>query len=894
MRPEHAPDTTDSMTAERYNARDAEARWQKFWDEEKIFATRNDDPRPKYYVLEMFPYPSGRIHMGHVRNYTMGDVVARYKRARGFNVLHPMGWDAFGLPAENAAMERKISPGAWTRQNIEAMKQQLRSMGLSLDWDREIATCDPEYYKHQQRMFLDFLEAGLVERKQSKVNWDPVDQTVLANEQVIDGRGWRSGALVEQRELTQWFFRITAYAEELLAALDTLDRWPEKVRLMQKNWIGRSEGLLIRFALDPKTLPKTTPSGESELEIYTTRPDTLFGAKFMALSPDHPLAAAAAKKNPALAAFIAECKRTGVAEEIIEKAEKLGFDTGIKAIHPFDPNWKLPVYVANFILMEYGTGAIFGCPAHDQRDLDFVNKYGLGNTPVVCPPDADPKTFIITDTAYEGDGRMINSRFLDGMTIDEAKEEVARRLEKETRGNRPVAQRQVNYRLRDWGISRQRYWGCPIPVIHCPTCGIVPVPIEDLPVRLPDDVEFDRPGNPLDRHPTWKHVACPQCGGPATRETDTMDTFVDSSWYFARFTDPWKQDAPTDRQMVDAWLPVDQYIGGIEHAILHLLYSRFFTRAMKATGHAGIEEPFAGLFTQGMVVHETYRKGDGSWAAPAEVTIEGSDDDRRAKLTATGEPVEIGPIEKMSKSKHNTVDPDDIMTSYGADTARWFMLSDSPPERDVNWTEKGVQGAWRFTQRLWRLVGEAAEIAPPATRPAEFGPAALAVRKAAHGALAKVSDAIEKLHFNVGVAHIYEFAAALQSALTEAGTAKQNRGVGPDLAWAIREAADILVQLFHPMMPHLAEECWAVLGHRTPVASAPWPEVEQALLVEDTVTLPVQINGKKRADVTVARDASNEDIEAAVLGLDAVKKALDGKKPKKVIIVRHRIVNVVV
>jgi leucyl-tRNA synthetase len=878
------------MATERYNARDAEARWQKFWDQREIFATRNDDPRPKYYVLEMFPYPSGRIHMGHVRNYTMGDVVARYKRARGFNVLHPMGWDAFGMPAENAAMERKVHPRAWTYQNIEAMKQQLRSMGLSLDWSREIATCDPDYYKHQQRMFLDFLKSGLVERKQSKVNWDPVDQTVLANEQVIDGRGWRSGALVEQRELTQWFFKITDFAEELLSALDTLDRWPEKVRLMQKNWIGRSEGLLVRFALDART----TPAGESELEIYTTRPDTLFGAKFMALSPDHPLAAAAAARNPALAAFIAECKRTGVAQEIIDKADKLGFDTGIKAVHPFDPGWKLPVYVANFILMEYGTGAIFGCPAHDQRDLDFVNKYGLGNTPVVCPPDVDPKTFIITDTAYDGDGRMINSRFLDGMSIDAAKDEVAQRLESETRGAGPVAQRQVNFRLRDWGISRQRYWGCPIPVIHCAKCGVMPVPVADLPVRLPDDVEFDRPGNPLDRHPTWKHVACPQCDGNATRETDTMDTFVDSSWYFARFTDPWIKDAPTDRPMVDAWLPVDQYIGGIEHAILHLLYSRFFTRAMKATGHAGIEEPFAGLFTQGMVVHETYRKADGGWAAPAEVTIEESGDVRRAKLTATGEPIEIGPIEKMSKSKRNTVDPDDIMTSYGADTARWFMLSDSPPERDVNWTEKGVQGAWRFTQRLWRLVGEAAEVAAPAARPAEFGAAALAVRKAAHGALAKVSDAIEKLHFNVGVAHIYEFAGSLQSALTEAGSAKANGGVGPDFGWAVREAADILVQLFHPMMPHLAEECWAVLGHRTPVAEAAWPQVEPALLVEDTVTLPVQINGKKRADVTVARDAANEDIEAAVLDLDAVAKALEGKQPKKVIIVRHRIVNVVV
>jgi leucyl-tRNA synthetase len=875
------------MSSERYNAREAEARWQKIWDERSIFATANADPRPKYYVLEMFPYPSGRIHMGHVRNYTMGDVVARYKRARGFNVLHPMGWDAFGMPAENAAMERKVHPRAWTYQNIAAMKAQLKSMGLSLDWSREIATCDPDYYKHQQRMFLDFLTAGLVERKQSKVNWDPVDQTVLANEQVIDGRGWRSGAPVEQRELTQWFFKITAFSEDLLKALDRLDRWPEKVRLMQKNWIGRSEGLLVRFALDPKT----TPGGESELEIYTTRPDTLFGAKFMALSPDHPLAAAAAAKNPTLAAFIAECKRTGTAQELIEKAEKLGFDTGIRAIHPFDPNWKLPVYVANFILMEYGTGAIFGCPAHDQRDLDFVNKYGLGNTPVVCPPDVDPKTFVITDTAYEGDGRLINSRFLDGMTSDQAKDEVARRLERETRGNQPVAQRQVNYRLRDWGISRQRYWGCPIPIIHCKACGVVPVPVKDLPVLLPDDVDFDKPGNPLDRHPTWKHVACPQCGQPATRETDTMDTFVDSSWYYARFTDPWIKTAPTDRKVVDRWLPVDQYIGGIEHAILHLLYSRFFTRAMKATGHVGVDEPFAGLFTQGMVVHETYRKADGSWAAPAEVKIEGADSARRATLATTGEAIEIGPVEKMSKSKRNTVDPDDIISSYGADTARWFMLSDSPPERDVNWTEQGVQGAWRFTQRLWRLVGDAAEIAraAPAARPTQFSDPALTVRKASHGALAKVSDAIETLHFNVGVAHIYELANALQATLT---SLKGN--AAPDLAWAVREAAEILVQLFHPMMPHLAEECWAVLGHESLIAGTPWPQVEPALLVEETVTLPVQVNGRKRAEVTVARNAGNGDIERAVLALDAVQRALEGKAPKKVIVVPHRIVNVVV
>jgi leucyl-tRNA synthetase len=876
--------TADSSKNERYNARAAEARWQSVWDERGIFATQNDDPRPKYYVLEMFPYPSGRIHMGHVRNYTMGDVVARFKRAMGFAVLHPMGWDAFGMPAENAAIDRKVHPKAWTYDNIASMKAQLKSMGLSLDWARELATCDPAYYRHQQKMFLDFLKAGLVERKQSKVNWDPVDHTVLANEQVIDGRGWRSGAPVEQRELTQWFFKISDYSEDLLNALDTLERWPEKVRLMQKNWIGRSEGLALRFMLDPAT----APNKETELEIFTTRPDTLFGAKFMALSPDHPLAAAAAAKNPKLAAFIAECKKMGTSQAAIDTAEKMGFDTGIKALHPFDASWKLPIYVANFILMEYGTGAIFGCPAHDQRDLDFVNKYGLGNTPVVCPDGQDPATFVITTTAYDGDGRMINSRFLDGMSIDEAKEEVAKRLERETRGSRLVAQRQVNYRLRDWGISRQRYWGCPIPIIHCDKCGVVPVPEKDLPVTLPEDVSFDKPGNPLDRHPTWKNVTCPNCHGPARRETDTMDTFVDSSWYFARFTDPWITTAPTDLKCVNEWLPVDQYIGGIEHAILHLLYSRFFTRAMHRCGHVGMDEPFAGLFTQGMVVHETYRSKSGDWVEPANVKIDGLGEARRATLAATGEAVEIGGIEKMSKSKKNTIDPDDIIAAYGADTARWFMLSDSPPERDVIWTEEGVQGAWRFVQRLWRMIGEIADITGPDTRPKEFGTAALNLRKAAHRALANVSDDIARLRFNRCVAHIYEFANALSDAIGAAETAPS-----PDFAWALREAGDILVRLFHPMMPHLAEECWAALGHQTLVSAEAWPQVEPDLLVENTITLPVQINGKKRADVTVARDAENADIEAAVLALDAVIRALDGKRPKKVIVVPQRIVNVV-
>jgi leucyl-tRNA synthetase len=870
------------MKNERYNAREAEPRWQKIWDQREIFKTKNDDPRPKYYVLEMFPYPSGRIHMGHVRNYTMGDVVARYMRAKGKNVLHPMGWDAFGMPAENAAMQNKVHPKKWTYENIDTMKKQLKSMGLSLDWSREVATCDPSYYRHQQKMFLDFWKAGLVERKVSKVNWDPVDMTVLANEQVIDGKGWRSGAEVEQRELTQWFFKITDYSQELLDALDTLDRWPEKVRLMQKNWIGRSEGLLCRFML-------AKPEGEfGEVEVFTTRHDTLFGASFVAISPDHPIAKAVAARDPKAVAFIDECKKIGTAQEAIDKAEKLGFDTGLRAKHPFDDKWELPVYIANFVLMEYGTGAIFGCPAHDQRDLDFAHKYKLPVRPVVVPEGVDPKTFDVGNEAYVEDGKLANSRFLDGMSVEDAKQEVAKRLEKQSIGNRPVAQRQVQFRLRDWGISRQRYWGCPIPVIHCEKCGVVAEKDENLPVELPEDIEFDRPGNPLDRHPTWTKVLCPKCSAPARRETDTMDTFVDSSWYFLRFTAP-DAKTPTDKKAADYWMPVDQYIGGVEHAILHLLYSRFFTRAMKKTGHANIDEPFKGLFTQGMVVHETYQKKDGSFASPAEVKIELEGEKRKAFLLSNNEPVAIGPIEKMSKSKRNTVDPDDIMETYGADVARWFMLSDSPPERDVEWTEDRVQGASRFVQRLYRIANELAEIGakPGTAKPVQFSEAATAVRKAAHTALARVGEDIEKLRFNRCVAHIYEAANAIGAAV------EANKSPAPDLAWTFREAAEILVQIAAPMMPHLADECWAALGHKKLTAEEPWPALESALLVEDTITLPVQINGKKRADVTVARDAKNPEVEKAVLALDAVQQALGGKAPKRIVVVPQRIVNVV-
>ena len=869
------------MATERYNPRATEQKWQSIWGEKEVFKTDNDDPREKYYVLEMFPYPSGRIHMGHVRNYAMGDVVARYKRARGFNVLHPMGWDAFGMPAENAAMQHKVHPKDWTYQNIASMKKQLKSMGLSLDWSREFATCDVKYYHRQQMLFLDMYEKGLVDRKTSKVNWDPVDHTVLANEQVIDGRGWRSGALVEQRELTQWFFKITKFSQELLDGLNGLDEWPEKVRVMQRNWIGKSEGALLRWEI-----AKDTPiAGFSEIECFSTRPDTIFGASFIAIAADHPVARKLAEKNAKLKDFIDECHRKGTSTAEIETAEKKGFDTGLKVVHPFDDKWEIPVYVANFVLMEYGTGAVFGCPAHDQRDLDFANKYELPVHPVVLPEGADPDSFVVTEEAHTEDGIMINSGFLDGLKPKAAFEEVLKRLSGQMLNGRPQAERKVQFRLRDWGISRQRYWGCPIPIIHCDDCGDVPVPRADLPVKLPDDVTFDKPGNPLDRHPTWKFVKCPRCGKPARRETDTMDTFVDSSWYYARFTAPWENE-PTNKDAIKKWLPVDQYIGGIEHAILHLLYSRFFMRAMKLTGHVNVDEPFKGLFTQGMVVHETYHNKEG-WVAPADIRIEEKDGVRRATLLSDGSPVEIGSIEKMSKSKKNVVDPDDIISSYGADTARLFMLSDSPPERDVIWTEAGAEGAHRFVQRVWRLISSSAEILTHVKPQAGTKGAALDISKAAHRTLAKVADDIEKLAFNRAVARLYELVNKLAPELQNLEQADD------EMKAALRQALDFFIIMISPMTPHLAEECHAALGETNLVAQMSWPHYDPALIVDNEITIPIQINGKKRGDLTIARNADQSTIEKAVLALDFVQSNLAGKKPKKIIVVPQRIVNVV-
>jgi leucyl-tRNA synthetase len=851
----------------RYNAREAEPKWQKAWEDARVFETVIDRTKPKYYVLEMFPYPSGRIHIGHGRNYVMGDVVARYKRAQGFNVLHPMGWDAFGMPAENAAMEQKSHPAKWTYANIETMRSQLKLLGLSIDWSREFATCDPSYYKQQQRMFLDFLQLGLVARKESNVNWDPVDNTVLANEQVVDGRGWRSGALVEQRKLTQWFLRISDMAEDLLSAIDTLERWPDKVRLMQRNWIGKSEGARVTFAL--------TDSVHTSLEIFTTRPDTLFGASFCAISCDHPIAQDLARRQPALAAFIAECKRIGSTAAAIETAEKMGFDTGLRARHPFLDGVELPVHVANFVLMDYGLGAIFGCPAHDQRDLDFARKYGLPVLPVVIPEGADPTSFAVGAEAYTGEGKLANSGFLDGLTVDAAKAAVTARLEAQGAGTKTVT-----YRLRDWGISRQRYWGCPIPIIHCDACGAVPVPTQQLPVTLPEDATFDLPGNPLDRHPTWKHVACPRCAKPARRETDTMDTFVDSSWYFARFCDA-KAEGPTNPDAVNYWLPVDQYIGGIEHAILHLLYARFFVRAMQKAGHAGVSEPFAGLFTQGMITHETYKDADGKWLFPEEVERR----DGVAFKRGTSQPVTVGAVEKMSKSKKNVVPPEAVADTYGVDAARWFMMSDSPPERDSEWSEAGIEGAWRFVQRVWRLLDDAIGSLPAGGTPCPAGLSAGAgeIRKVTHRTIAAVTEDLEKFRFNKAVARVFEFLNALS-------------GFEPKEAgdhWVMREALETLVILINPMVPHLSEECWQKLGSASMAVDAPWPKADPALTRLDSVTLAIQIDGKRRDEIDLPKDLPSKAVEEAALAREGVRKAIDGRAIKKVIIVPNRIVNIV-
>ena len=838
------------MSETRFDPAIADSRWQRAWDDAQTFRADSNSAKPKSFVLEMFPYPSGRIHIGHVRNYTMGDVLARYKRMTGHEVLHPMGWDAFGMPAENAAMEKGVHPGGWTRQNIEHMKMQLKRLGFALDWSRELATCEPEYYGHEQALFLDLYEAGLVYRKESEVNWDPVDMTVLANEQVIDGKGWRSGAEVEKRKLNQWFLKITDFAEELLEGLGSLDNWPDKVRLMQENWIGKSQGLEFSFALS---------NGDS-LPVYTTRPDTIFGASFVAVAPDHPVAQAVAMTNCDAAKFIEQCKKGGTTAAELETMEKLGFDTGIGALHPFTGAY-LPVFIANFVLMNYGTGAIMAVPGHDQRDFDFATKYGLPIPRVVAASAADADT-PFNGEAEAGEGVLVNSGFLDGMSVEDAKAEVNRRAEQGGWGKG-----QTVWRLRDWGVSRQRYWGTPIPFIHCDACGVVPAPKASLPITLPEDVDFQTPGNPLLRHPTWKHVECPQCGGKAERETDTLDTFVDSSWYFLRFASQ-PTDKPFDPDEVAKWMPVEQYIGGIEHAILHLLYARFWTRALAHMGQIEVKEPFASLFTQGMVTHETYSRSEGGktvYYAPDEI----SRDAERALLTADGGEVEIGRVIKMSKSKKNVVDPDTIIDTYGADAVRWFMLSDSPPERDLPWSEAGIEGCWRFVNRLWRLFGQF---------DAGVQGADQALDRQVHKTVAAVGKDIEALGFNKAVARIYELTGAVEKAAPSASRSA-----------AIRT----LAQLTAPMMPHLAEEAWAQMGQDGMIVNAPWPAVDAALLVDDEVTIAVQHMGKLRDTLTAPKGSSKDDLEALALASEKVQRSIDGAQIRKVIVVPDRLVNIV-
>jgi leucyl-tRNA synthetase len=847
-----------------YSPSEIEAKWQAAWAEAATFKAERSADKPKYYVLEMFPYPSGRIHMGHVRNYTMGDVIARYKISTGHNVLHPMGWDAFGMPAENAAMASGGHPKDWTYQNIADMKAQMQPLGLSIDWTREFATCDPAYYGQQQALFIDFLEKGLIYRKKAVVNWDPIDMTVLANEQVIDGKGWRSGAEVERRELVQWFFKISDYSEELLTAIDSLDNWPAKVKLMQSNWIGKSRGLQFSFSI------VDGPAGHNRVEVYTTRPDTLMGASFVGISPDHPLARELERDNPDVAAFCAECRKGGTTAAEVEKAEKIGFDTGLAVRHPFDTSWELPVYIANFILTDYGTGAIFGCPAHDPRDYDFATKYDLPIIPVFLPEADAELTEAYVPLKSE---KVTYVKGFSGEAEQTGEDAVNAAIDFcEANG---VGTGVTKYRLRDWGLSRQRYWGAPIPIVHCNDCGAVPEAKENLPVELPYDVTFDVPGNPLDRHPTWRDCACPACGKPAQRETDTMDTFVDSSWYFARFTSP---DAGTPTDMEDAayWMNVDQYIGGIEHAILHLLYSRFFARAMNMTGHLPDTaiEPFNALFTQGMVTHAIYQSpgADGRPVYYYPEAVELRDD--KAFLKSDGSEVEIVPSAKMSKSKNNVVDPDDILAKFGADTARWFVLSDSPPERDVEWTASGAEATFKHISRVHRIAGDIAAMDGAAGKGDDD------LLRAMHKAIEDVTLGVESFGFNAAIAKLYGFTSVL--AKSKAGGA------------AKREAMRTLAQLMAPMTPHLSEEIWTMMGGAGLVINAPWPVADPKMLVQDTVTMPIQINGKRRSEIAVAADMPKDEIEELALGLDVVVAALDGAAPKKLIVVPGRIVNIVV
>ncbi len=859
---------------ERFNPKIVDKKWQEHWEKENYFLSKINHDKKKYYILEMFPYPSGKIHMGHVRNYALGDVVARFKRSQNYNVLHPMGWDAFGLPAENAAKQNKTSPSQWTLENISEMKRQLKLIGLSIDWSKEISTCDKSYFKHQQQLFKKFFEKNLVYKKESQVNWDPIEETVLANEQVIDGKGWRSGAEIERKNLSQWFFRITDYASELLNGLNDLNKWPEKVKLMQENWIGKSVGCEIQLDLynaDKKAINKS-------LEIYTTRPDTIFGATFCAISPNHPLSLELSKNNAVLDKFIKKYEGKNITEEAIAKAEKEGVYIDYFVKHPLIKDKFLPVYVANFILMDYGSGAIYGCPAHDQRDLDFAKKYDLDVIPVILPENSDKDSFEIFDEAYVGNGILINSDFLNGLDIKKAQDKIINYLETEK-----VGKKKINFRLRDWGVSRQRYWGCPIPIIYREDGKILSVPDDQLPIELPDDVNLNQSGNPLSNHPTWKYTKCSETGMNAIRETDTLDTFVDSAWYFLRFCSANNNIQAFTEEDLDYWMPVDQYVGGVEHAILHLLYSRFFTRALYKNKEVKFQEPFLGLFTQGMVCHETFRLENGEWLFPSEVY----EKDNGYYCSSNHEQVIKGPSESMSKSKKNVIDPEDIINEYGADTARLFMLSDSPPERDINWSLAGINGAWKFTQKFWRTVSDCSDVFSInlAKKPSIIEEESLIFRKKIHRYLISITESIENFHMNVAVAKIHEMT-------NEISGFKPKNDIDN---WCLRESIGILVKVSEPIMPHLAEECWFLIGNTKSIIEERWPEVCEELLEDDQCTIIIQVNGKKRAEIKMPIGIDEKSVFKEAITISNVTNYIDNQRNiKKKIFIPNKILNIVI
>ncbi len=833
----------------RYNHKVIEKKWQKVWSDKNIFKTKKDENKKKYYVLEMFPYPSGKIHMGHVRNYTLGDVVARYKKMKGFNVLHPMGWDAFGLPAENAALTEKKHPEDWTYQNIKTMKNQLLQMGLSLDWDKEIATCHPDYYKHEQKFFIDMFKAGLAYKKEAEVNWDPVDKTVLANEQVIDGRGWRSGALVEKKKLSQWFLKISKYSEELLSDLSILKNWPNKVKVMQSNWIGKSVGAEIEFKITEK---------DSHITVFTTRPDTIFGATFLALSTDHELIKKVSIDNSVLRKFIKDCNLVDH-----EKVKK-GFNTGLTVDHPFIVGKKLPVFAANFVLKEYGLGAIFGCPAHDQRDLDFANEYNLEIIPVVKPKDVSINNFKIKTDAFTEDGEIINSEILNGLNTEDAKKKIIVEIEK-----KKIGRKKINFKLRDWGISRQRFWGCPIPIIYREDGEILAVEENELPVKLPNIENFTESSSALNNISDWKETVCPKTGMKAVRETDTFDTFFESSWYYFRYCNA-RLDKPFDKEDIKYWLPVDQYIGGIEHAILHLLYSRFFTKALRDMGYFDLQEPFDGLFTQGMVTHTTYKNENGEWIEPKNVEKIGS----KLKDSNNFE-VTTGKVEKMSKSKKNVVDPNDIIDLYGADTARWFMLSDSPPERDLQWTETGISSSFKFINKLYEFIERFKKY--ESTKTDDFE-----IIENLKMLINQVSENIENFQFNKSVAKIYEFVNILNDALAKNKLSKSG------FEWSLRKLS-IIIQ---PFIPHISEEIWSNVESNSLCINESW--LVEEVKKKNVIKIAIQINGKTKDIVEIKEEWSKEEVMKLVMSNNKVTKNLSGKNVLREIYVPGKIINLVI